>query len=58
MSNYATKKELEQSSGIDTSDVTAKKAFITLNTEGGKLDINKLTNGPTNLNDLKTQEMI
>ena len=39
-------------------DVAAKNFFITLKAEVGKLDINKLTNGLANLNDLKTKEMI
>ena len=49
MSNYATKKELEHATGIDTSDLTVKKDFI------DKLDINKLTNVSTSLNNLKTK---
>ena len=49
MSNYATKKELEHATGIDTSNLTVKKDFI------DKLDINKLTNVPTSLNNLKTK---
>ena len=49
MSNYATKKELEHATGIDISDLTVKKDFI------DKLDINKLTNVPTSLNNLKTK---
>ena len=49
MSNYATKKELEHATGIDTSDLAVKKGFI------DKLDINKLTNVPTSLNNLKTK---
>ena len=55
LSNYATKKELEHATGIDTSDLAAKKDFITLKAEVGKLDINKLTNVPTSLNNLKTK---
>ena len=50
MSNYATKKELEYATGIDTSDLAVKKGFI------DKLDINNLTNVPTSLNNLKTKE--
>ena len=33
----------------------AKKAFIALETEVDKLDINKLANVPTDLSDLKTK---
>ena len=49
MSNYATKKELEHATGIDTPNLTVKKDFI------DKLDINKLTNVPSSLNNLKTK---
>ena len=55
LSNYATKKELEYTTGIDASNLTAKKDFIALKTEVDKLDINKLTNVPTSLNNLKTK---
>ena len=53
MSNYATKKELEHATGINTSDLAAKKDFIALKAEVDKLDINKLVNVPTSLNNLK-----
>ena len=43
MSNYATEKELEHATFIDTSDLAAKKNF------------NKLTNVSTVLNNLKTE---
>ena len=55
LSNYATKKELKHATGIDTSDLAAKKDFIALKAEVDKLDINKLTNVPTSLNYLKTK---
>ena len=55
LSNYATKKELEHVTGIDKSDVAANKYFIELKAEVDKLDINKLTNVPTSLNNLKTE---
>ena len=41
LSNYATKKELDNAIGFDTSDLAAKKDFIALKTEVDKLDINK-----------------
>ena len=53
LSNYATKKELDHATGVDTSDVAAKKNFIILRTEVDKLDINKLVNVLTSLNNLK-----
>ena len=55
LSNYATKKELEHATGIHTSDLAAKKDFIALKAEVDKLDINKLVNVPTSLNNLKTK---
>ena len=54
MPNFATKKELEHATGIDTSNLAAKKYFIDLKAEVDKLDINKLTNVPTSLNNLET----
>ena len=55
LSNYATRKELENTTGIDTSDLAAKKDIIALKAEVDKLDINKLVNVPTNFNNLKTK---
>ena len=52
--NYVTKKELLHAIDIDTFDLAAKKDFIALKVEVGKLDINKLTNALTSLNDSKT----
>ena len=49
MSNNATKKELDHAKGVDASNWTAKKDFI----EVDILDINKLVNVPTSLNNLK-----
>ena len=53
--NYSTKKELDHASGVDTSDLTAKKDCTALKAEVDKLDINKLMNVPTSLNNLKTK---
>ena len=53
LSSYATKK-LDLATGVDTSDLTAKKDFIALRAEVGKLDI-KLVNVPTSLNNLKSK---
>ena len=53
LSNYATKKELDHATGVDTSDLAAKKDFIALKAEVDKCDINKLVNVPTSLNNLK-----
>ena len=48
-------KELEHATGIDTSDLAAKKDFIALKAEVDKRGINKLINVPTKLNNLKTK---
>ena len=56
LSNCAIKKELEHTKGIVRSDLASKNCFIALKAEVGKLDINKLTNFPTILNNLETKE--
>ena len=55
MSNYATKKELKHTVRVATSNLVAKKDFIALKAEFDKLDINKLVNVTTSLNNLKTK---
>ena len=50
LSNYVTKKELDHVSGVDTSDLAAKKGFIALKVDVDKLDINKRVNVSTSLN--------
>ena len=47
------KKELKHARGVDTSDLVAKKDFIALKAEVGKLEIEKFVNVTTNLNNLK-----
>ena len=46
-------KLLEQDTGVDTSDLATKNDLIALKAEFDKLDINKLINVPTSLNNLK-----
>ena len=53
LSNYVTKKELDHAIGVDTSDLAAEEDFIALKAEVDKLDINKLVNVSTSLNNLK-----
>ena len=48
---YAT----NHATGVDASDLAAKKDLIALKAEVNKLDINKLTNVPTSLNNSKTK---
>ena len=38
LSNYATKKEFEHATGVDASDLAAKRDFIALKAEVDKLD--------------------
>ena len=47
------KKELKHARGVDTSDLVAKKDFIALKAEVGKLEIEKFVNVTTSLNNLK-----
>ena len=53
--NYATKKELDHATGIDTSDLATKIESIALKAQVDKLDIAKLINVPTSLNNLKAK---
>ena len=53
LSNYATIKELDHATDVDTSDLAPKKDFTALKAEADKLDFNKLVNVPTSLNNLK-----
>ena len=53
LSNYATKKELEHGTGVDKSDLAAKKDFVALKAKVDKLDINKLVKVSNSLNNLK-----
>ena len=55
LSNYATKPERYHATGLVTSDLAFKKDFIVLKAEFDKLDINRLVNVPTSLNNLKTK---
>ena len=57
MPNYATKKKLEHATGVDTSDLAAKKDFVSLKAEVDKLDISKSVNLPTSLNNLKVDKL-
>ena len=55
MSIYPIKKELDHATGVDASDLAAKKHFTALKAEVEKLDINTLANIPTSLSNLKTE---
>ena len=51
--NYATKSDLKNATGIDTSKLAAKSDLVSLKAEVDKLDIDKLKSVPTNLSNLK-----
>ena len=55
MLNYISKKDIEYATGVDTSDLAAKKDFIALEAEVDKLETNKLVHIPTSLNNSKTK---
>ena len=53
LSNYATKVDLKNATGIDISKLVATSDLVTLKAKVDKLDIDKLKSVPTNLSDLK-----
>ena len=52
-STYANKKELQNATGVDRTDLAAQKDFIASKVEVDKLDINKLGNVRTSLSNWK-----
>ena len=55
LSNYATDKEFDHTTGNDTPDSAAKKDFVSLKGEDDKLDIDKLATVTTSFKNLKTK---
>ena len=55
LSNYATKTDLKNATGIDTSSLAIKIDLADLKFNVDKLDINKLKNVPANLSNLKSK---
>ena len=53
MLNYASKNQLDNATGVDTSDLAATNNFIALKAEVDKEDINKLVNVVNTFNNLK-----
>ena len=53
MSNYATKKEPKDTIGVDTSNLAVKNDLIALKAEVKKLDLGKLVNGVSGLNNFQ-----
>ena len=52
MSNYATKLDLENESGVDTSKLAAKSDLASLKAEVDKIDIDKIKTVPIDLSKL------
>ena len=51
--DYATKVDLENATGIDTSDFAKKTDFVTLKSDVVELDIDNLKNVPSNSKNFK-----
>ena len=55
LSNYATKADLKNATGVDISKFAKKLDFVNLKSDVDKLDIDKLKNVPNNLSNLKNK---
>ena len=55
LSNYATEADLKNATGGDTSKFAKKVDLANLKSNVDKLDLDKVTNGPTNLNNLESK---
>ena len=55
LSNYATKTDLQNATGVDTSKFAKKVDLANLKSNVDNLDIDKLKNVPTNLSNLKSR---
>ena len=55
MSNYVTKVDLKDETGVDTSDFAKKTDLANLKSAEDKLDVDKFKNVPRDLNSLKTK---
>ena len=53
LSNYATKADFKNVTGVDTSDLSKNTDLANLKSENEKLDIDKIKNVPSGLNSLK-----
>ena len=54
-SKYATKTDLKNGTGVDTSSFAKKTVLLNLKSYVGKLDIDELKNVPSHLNNLKSK---
>ena len=53
--NFATKADLKYATGVDTSKIAKMFDLASLNSNGDKLDFDKLKNVPSNLSNLKSK---
>ena len=56
LSNYATRKELKDATGVDASNLAAKRHFIALKAKVDKLGTNKFAYVLKDLKNLKTKK--
>ena len=57
MSNYATKADLKNATGVDTSNFGKKTDLASSKFDVDKLDTDKLKNAPSNLSNLKSKQI-
>ena len=55
LSNYATKADLKNATGVDTLDFARKTNLPNLKSDADKLDIDKLKNVPSGLSNFKSK---
>ena len=55
LSNYATKADFKNATGVDTSDFAKKTDLAYLKSNVGKLDIDTLKNVPYNISNFKSK---
>ena len=55
LSNYATKADLKNATGVDTSDFARKTDLASLKLDVDELDVGKLKNVSSNLSNLKVK---
>ena len=55
LSNYATKADSKNATGIDISKLAAKSDLVSLKAEVDKIDADKLKNVPDNLSNVKSK---
>ena len=56
--NYATKSDLKNTPGVDTSDFAKKADLASLNTDTDRLDIDKLDTTPTDLSNIIKNDVV